>query len=1444
MDDRPMSRGSKQKIMKLKEELHVKSNADPQSLRVRQLKESYDLAVLKMNEMNSAQGSNLYVKVHGKKAGKAYSALSSIIYASIAAAKIEGLELFVKQTVAALPANMIDLEEWNHVLTLAKDCRASSMDSSLIKNGLNSSSKLTNEFMKKYQLLYFLATNPIRNTRDEMILFRKSVIDELTHYQNYCFQIMQTIFTIVKRFSDYSNNDMNMKRIGALKQEIYDLNNALNATRQQADDALKEQGESFQQQYNEVVAKLQEDQKTFLASRGDDFKEVNSQLQLKNQENEILQQKFSDLQKKLNDLEDFTSKQTVDFLSNATTNQILSECLHQVETLTHTRMNQELSDCIHKLQQELLEEKVKVANFDKTKEKEMVDMKRTYEERIAKISQEFQVKEQEFFKKENNPQMQNLVKEQKNQIADLESKLSKQEKDFQNKEIENEQLFKEEKQKVSLLEKKLEEKEKELTNRPHNSKQEELISGALVVSSSPQVEEDQRKKILELNEKNQLLSKSLEEFSDKTEKMVSSLVGNIEGEKKKSSQLVDFISSLEQQLKENSNQLNSYENTIQEMSSTYEKQLNALLSEKQAEINSLTNKLSIYISSKNETGSSSKETASLASIKSVKDPKEKCQKLEALLDQLTREKELMNLERTENESTIEQVGHENLILKIEINEIKKNEFLVYLKDKIKDLQTYEEKYLVPSSNDEKQQQSQSHSSSFHSFFPLTSHYLIHDLLKEFQKVKNDIIQLETEIITSTKNSENENTLLMSPLFINTLQNWKNQFYRKYDEIFVIQDKYEKLLFSQEKTPLTAAPAVEQQLKNMEKERNILKDKYDFLVEVKADNERIIKDLREEMNRMTDEVISLKEMCRNTVFSQSVDTLETDNTKRKVGFVDSPEVFLFNTMSSNILSTPESSAKLDQSQSQSQFKSQVSLPSIAEGNNNNNHTGPPTSAIPEPNNSNGNQPEKKETAANEQQSPRSQPLTRELSITKDLTRNSAYYEAQSVVLDAIKAGMMKVKDSTKPVVASSGPMENSSANSSVSSKRSFSEKKEGGSAKASLPIPMSITVPATVVPQATKTEEEKHKTQQPETKVEQAKPVVPEEEKPKKERKPFANPHSHLDLNDPFTKSVVKLQAVGRSFTARQRVRRIQMARKATSEGILVACYGTTQGETGWYTSQDQLFYFCAQEEEFLLMCGPITQDIYELALEDLVASMTPTIMTPVEQLPDNSNEESNMNPMDSMVERYKKRPPKFPKNITIDHLGLQATRIQIETLLHDISLRDHYINEYEIQLNDLNNFINSLQEENNFKNYELNKLFIINKEQSESLSLLNHNYSNLLAKMKNYSEKNLETMKTTIQSLGETKLKTAFLKLTCVIRGFLGRQRVKRIKQMRLADQTGILVAMKDTNQGESGWYMGPNGSIFYFVLKDVRNAKIVLYSLFLIFYFLFRANGFTPLVL
>ncbi len=42
-----------------------------------------------------------------------------------------------------------------------------------------------------------------------------------------------------------------------------------------------------------------------------------------------------------------------------------------------------------------------------------------------------------------------------------------------------------------------------------------------------------------------------------------------------------------------------------------------------------------------------------------------------------------------------------------------------------------------------------------------------------------------------------------------------------------------------------------------------------------------------------------------------------------------------------------------------------------------------------------------------------------------------------------------------------------------------------------------------------------------------------------------------------------------------------------------------------------------------------------------------------------------------------------------------------------------------------------------------------------------------------------------------------FVALTAIVRGYLGRQKFKRTKVFRLANETGVLVAMKNTTQGE-----------------------------------------------
>jgi hypothetical protein len=90
----------------------------------------------------------------------------------------------------------------------------------------------------------------------------------------------------------------------------------------------------------------------------------------------------------------------------------------------------------------------------------------------------------------------------------------------------------------------------------------------------------------------------------------------------------------------------------------------------------------------------------------------------------------------------------------------------------------------------------------------------------------------------------------------------------------------------------------------------------------------------------------------------------------------------------------------------------------------------------------------------------------------------------------------------------------------------------------------------------------------------------------------------------------------------------------------------------------------------------------------------------------------------------------------------------------------------------------------------------------------------------NQLEKTLAATKALLEKRSAEEDK-AFVKLTSAARGYLGRQRVKRIQNFKKADETGVLVALKNTKQGETGWYAGPNGGIFYFVLKDVSRSTL-----------------------
>lgn len=92
---------------------------------IRKLKEAYDLCAAKVKELSpaGAQGSSLYSRVHGQRASKVYTALSSLLYCSLAIAKVPALEEFVLVSAAALPVQVIDLALWQPLLDIARAVR-------------------------------------------------------------------------------------------------------------------------------------------------------------------------------------------------------------------------------------------------------------------------------------------------------------------------------------------------------------------------------------------------------------------------------------------------------------------------------------------------------------------------------------------------------------------------------------------------------------------------------------------------------------------------------------------------------------------------------------------------------------------------------------------------------------------------------------------------------------------------------------------------------------------------------------------------------------------------------------------------------------------------------------------------------------------------------------------------------------------------------------------------------------------------------------------------------------------------------------------------------------------------------------------------------------------------------------------------------------------------
>jgi hypothetical protein len=343
-------------------------------------------------------------------------------------------------------------------------------------------------------------------------------------------------------------------------------------------------------------------------------------------------------------------------------------------------------------------------------------------------------------------------------------------------------------------------------------------------------------------------------------------------------------------------------------------------------------------------------------------------------------------------------------------------------------------------------------------------------------------------------------------------------------------------------------------------------------------------------------------------------------------------------------------------------------------------------------------------------------------------------------------------------------------------------------------------------------------------------------------------YTNIDLSMMQDKevSIVKLQARVRGFLDRSHVRDILLQQAAREKGILVAYPGTKQGDAGWYIDGESLYYFCFDHGQFNLLCGPIAENIFQLAIRELehqAANTTGASLTSI-----------------------------YDKDIAIDRVATQVIKMQMEALSNEINHREQelqilrdaqdessseeqvesirqgfleQIQYLEKQLQKYKDLIEPQSQPQPESSSSLDKAEEKNietafkadlHEESGSVSIAvnttpskllvqplviqiaNNNHLGVLGDKRNSSNYQLVSSQAffsdspTAGIVIDEHALGSVIKVQAITRGFLTRHKVTSEIVQSCANEAGVLVALRNTVQGESGWYTSPEG-IYYFVL-------------------------------
>ena len=181
------------------------------------------------------------------------------------------------------------------------------------------------------------------------------------------------------------------------------------------------------------------------------------------------------------------------------------------------------------------------------------------------------------------------------------------------------------------------------------------------------------------------------------------------------------------------------------------------------------------------------------------------------------------------------------------------------------------------------------------------------------------------------------------------------------------------------------------------------------------------------------------------------------------------------------------------------------------------------------------------------------------------------------------------------------------------------------------------------------------------------------------------------------------------------------------------------------------------------------------------------------------------------IARDKLLSKKTLKSLVVDRLGIQATRVQIEMLLEDIRERDVEVemlrDAVDLWRNALENYRSKVQSD--FTDLQSRFEIELDAQLTAQASVFDVKYRSLQEALRvaevemtnlrgqiNHATPVLWSPRALLRKGSDPETTQKIVKVQSAIRGYVARAKVDRSKTYLSAMQSGVLIALKNTNQG------------------------------------------------